>query len=80
MRGACEEDAAEHEKRAAMDVMFVAMVAMLTIVESLYPQGAFRFFFGRGRTDEHGREGCRAPLGIADTSRVVPSYREARCL
>ena len=47
MRGACERDAAEHEKRAAMDVMFVAMVAMLTIVESLYPQGAFRFFWAR---------------------------------
>lgn len=45
MRGACEEDAAEHEKRAAMDVMFVAMVAMLTIVESLLSAGRFSLFF-----------------------------------
>ena len=46
MRGACEEDAAEREKRAAMDVMFVAMVAMLTIVESLLSAGRFSLFFG----------------------------------
>ena len=77
MRGACEEDAAEREKRAAMDVMFVAMVAMLTIVESLLSCGRFSLFMGATRTQ---REGYRAPLGIADTSRVVPSYREARCL
>jgi hypothetical protein len=45
-RDACEEDAAEREKRAAMDVMFVAMVAVTTIVGHVYPRGAF------GRDDE----------------------------
>ena len=70
MRGACEEDAAEREKRAAMYVMFVATVAMLTIVKPLFIR---RALFGvRARRPRHvvSRLHCRsrAFLGIQSLS------------
>jgi hypothetical protein len=40
-----EEDTAEREKRAAMDVMFAAMLAMTIVTVRRYPKGALLLLF-----------------------------------